>query len=179
MHTWASPRKNRGFIQLCRLYQSYLGGIFHIRRKPLINRKKIISSESRFHISVCCVSQPVEMCENRHSYHARLCYIFTLLERRDTFIDTVYFPSVRTLKESRLVQSIECLTINLKVVGSSPTVGKIFHFVLLRFLLAPRSSAESIQMKSSITFIRGKRCIVRMITWKKYGGGTSTFCSTR
>ena len=49
-----------------------------------------------------------------------------------------------------------------KVLSSSPTVGTIFHFVFFGF---PRASCRSnalIQMKSSMTFIRGSRCIERI-----------------
>ena len=55
----------------------------------------------------------------------------------------------------------EWWTCNLEAVrgGSNPTVGKIFCNVHL--FRVPRSCAGSVQMKSSITFIRGNRCIER------------------
>ena len=45
------------------------------------------------------------------------------------------------------------------VGGSNPTVDKIFFNV--HFFRVPRSWTGSVQMKSSMTFIRGKRCIER------------------
>ena len=61
---------------------------------------------------------------------------------------------------------------NLKVVGSSPTVGKIFLFCIISLFF--RSSAEPIEMNSSMICIRGNRCIERMVIWKKYGNTTTT-----
>ena len=53
-------------------------------------------------------------------------------------------------------------TCNLKTVrvgGSNPTVDKICCNVHL--FSVPRSLTDSVQMKSSMTFIRGNRCIER------------------
>ena len=60
--------------------------------------------------------------------------------------------------------------------GFEPTVGENFSF-FSRFQRAPGRSTESIQMKSSMTFIQGNRCIERMIIWKKNGSGTSSHVS--
>ena len=69
----------------------------------------------------------------------------------------------------RLAQPLEGLTTNLKIVGSSPTVGKKINMYFPLFTRSLNSSTETIQMKSNVTFIRGNRR-----KRKKYGGGTST-----
>ena len=57
--------------------------------------------------------------------------------------------------QSHVAQLVQHRTTNLKVVGSSPTVGKtFFHFVFCRFRRAPGRSTGPIQMKSSVTLIR-------------------------
>ena len=62
-----------------------------------------------------------------------------------------------------LAQSVASLLMNPKFVGSRTTVGKNFSFLSFRFSRAPRSLAEHIPMKSSISFIRSNRCIETMI----------------
>ena len=59
-----------------------------------------------------------------------------------------------SIHQARLAQSVEHQTLNRRVVGSSPTVEEIFHFVFCRFRRAPGRSASPMQMKSSITSIR-------------------------
>ena len=59
----------------------------------------------------------------------------------------VYFNRTAFIK-ARIVLSVEHQAGNIKVVGSSPTVGR---------------STGPIQMKSSLTFIRGNRCVERLI----------------
>ena len=44
---------------------------------------------------------------------------------------------------------------------------RIFHFELFRYLLTPYSSAEPIQLKSSLTYIRGNRYIEGMNNLKR------------
>ena len=63
--------------------------------------------------------------------------------------------------KARVAQSVKNQARNLKVVGSSPNADKNFSFFVLFF--APDRSTGHIQMKSSMTFIRGNRCIERMI----------------
>ena len=60
-----------------------------------------------------------------------------------------------SIQQARLAQSVKHQTSNLRIVGSSPTVGNIiFHFVFCRFRRAPDRSTGSMQMKSSMTSIR-------------------------
>ena len=51
---------------------------------------------------------------------------------------------------------------------------EILIFDFFRFQRSPRRSTEPIQIKSSIAFIRGNRCIESMIIWKNNGGNTRT-----
>ena len=81
----------------------------------------------------------------------------------------------RAIIKPRYLSRLECLFTNLKVVGSSPIVGKNFSFcIFVRFPRVPRMSTEPIHMKSSTTFIRAKRCTEKKIIWKKNGGSTSS-----
>ena len=69
------------------------------------------------------------------------------------------------IQQAQLAQSVEHQTSNFRVVGSSPTVGKNFSFVFCRFRPAPDMSTGPMQMKSSMTSIRGinvYRCKERM-----------------
>ena len=76
---------------------------------------------------------------------------------------------------SGLFSRLGCLHTNLKVVGSSSVMGKNFHFIFFfRFPRAPYMSTGPIQMKSSMKFMRGNRCIGRMTTGKKTCGSTSS-----
>ena len=61
-----------------------------------------------------------------------------------------------SIHQARLAQSVEHQTWNRRVVGSSPTVDKdFFHFVFCRLRRAPGKSNSPMQMKSSMTSIRG------------------------
>ena len=51
---------------------------------------------------------------------------------------------------------------NLNVVNSSPNLGDKFSFCLF----SPGSSTAPIKIKSSMAYIRGNRCIERMVTLK-------------
>ena len=55
------------------------------------------------------------------------------------------------IEQARLAQSVEHQTSNLRVVSSSPVVGKNF----CRFRRAPDRSTVPMQMKSSMTLTRG------------------------
>ena len=57
--------------------------------------------------------------------------------------------------KSRVAQSVQHRTTNLKVRVRVPQLARIFHFVCCRFQCAPGKSTVPIQMKSSMTFIRG------------------------
>ena len=50
----------------------------------------------------------------------------------------------------------------------------IFYFVFVRFPRAHGKSTKLVQMKSSMTFIRGDKYKERMVIWKKNGGGNSS-----
>ena len=63
--------------------------------------------------------------------------------------------SIDSIQQARLAQSVEHQTSNIRVVGSSPTVGKNFSFCILSLSTLPGRSADPIQMKSSMTPIRG------------------------
>ena len=91
---------------------------------------------------------------------ASLCYlhhigIFQYVTQNNIFTrqNTLYF--VILAHQARIVQSVEHQTSNLWFVGSNPTMGRIFHFVFCQFRCAPGRSTGPIQMKSSMTFIRG------------------------
>ena len=72
---------------------------------------------------------------------------------------------------AHVAQSVEHSTTNLKDVGSSLTVSKNFSFC--RFRRAPPGrSTGHVQMNSRMTFIRGNRCIEKIIIWKKNGSST-------
>ena len=51
-------------------------------------------------------------------------------------------------------------------LGSNPTVNKNFSFYSFCLLSVPLNSSVPIQMLSSMTFIRGNRCIKRTIILK-------------
>ena len=57
-----------------------------------------------------------------------------------------------SFQQARLAQSLVYQTLNLRVVGSSPTVGKNFAFCRVR--RAPGRLAGPMQTKSSMAFIR-------------------------
>ena len=76
--------------------------------------------------------------------------------------------------KARLAQLVDHRATHPKVVGSSLTLAKTFHFVFCRFWRTPRRLTGPIQMKSSMTFIPGKRYIETMIIWKKIVGGTTS-----
>ena len=78
-----------------------------------------------------------------------------------------------SFQKARLAQSVEYQTSDLRVVGSSPTVGKNFSF-FCRFRCAPGRSTSPIQMKSSMTCIRGIYVQRENDHLKENGGGTSS-----
>ena len=57
--------------------------------------------------------------------------------------------------KSRLAQLVEHQALSPEVVGLTPKVSKTFSFVFCRFRRASDRSTGPIQMKSSMTFIRG------------------------
>ena len=60
-----------------------------------------------------------------------------------------------SIQQARLAQLVEHQTSHLRVESSQPAVTRIFHFVFCRFRRAPDRSTGPIQMKSSMTSIRG------------------------
>ena len=61
-----------------------------------------------------------------------------------------------SIHQARLAQSVEHQTWNRRAKRSSPTVDKdFFHFVFCRFRRALVRSTGPMQMKSSMTSIRG------------------------
>ena len=84
---------------------------------------------------------------------------FCIISRIYTNLEEEYIWIKATLKgrfhKSRLALSVEALTTNLKVLSSNPTVGRDFSFWIFRCPRSPRRSTEAIQIKSSMTFIRG------------------------
>ena len=59
------------------------------------------------------------------------------------------------IHQARLAQSVEHQTLNLRIVGSSPTVdNEFFHFGFCRFRRIPGRSTGPMQMKSSMTSFR-------------------------
>ena len=77
------------------------------------------------------------------------------------YIYKYHFNKTAFIK-ARVAQSVEHQARNLKDVGWSLTVGKNFHFVFCRFRRASGRSTGPIQ-KITLTFIRGNRCIDRII----------------
>ena len=67
--------------------------------------------------------------------------------------------NMKAFIKARVAQSVEHQVGNLEVVVSSPTLCKHFFLFLFCFRRTPGRSTCSIQMKSCMTFIRGKRYI--------------------
>ena len=121
------------------------------------------------YIPICNTKQYIYMTNYTPLHHSRTCCtcitINTLILEVHVYNKDIQIVS---LQQVQLAQSVEHQTSDLRLVGSSPTMGKIFfilYCVAFDALLAGRLAQYKCnqEWRPSETY----RCIERMIIWKK------------
>ena len=86
----------------------------------------------------------------------------------DMYIDgsEIHYEQSRIGRAVKTMELSATFLVSLPCEGSNPTMIRLRFFCNIYFFRVPRSWTGSVEMKTSMIFIRGNRCIERKIIFK-------------